>query len=138
MGAGVVKRRHGLPSGWRIIPGGVVQPSSGESLKSATRGGVPGAPARQEYDPVIEQTRSIARQLFASELAAHYGVRRDPVAARLAWIASSSRRGDGGMVNILERIDPDTFAETWTQLVFSLEQRGARGMLEWLESERGT
>lgn len=119
MGAEVVKRRRVLPNGWHVIEGGE-PPSS----RRATGG--------PESDPVIEQTRSVARQLFASDLAAHGSVRPDPLAARLAWIASSSRRNDVGMVDILERIDLATFAETWTQLVCTLEQRGARGMLDWL------
>lgn len=123
MGAEVVKRRR-VPKGWHVIDGGE-PPSS----RRATEG--------PESDPVIDQTRSVARQLFASDLSAYGSVRPDPLAARLAWIASSSRRRDRGMVDILERIDLATFAETWTQLVCTLQQRGARGMLDWLESERG-
>jgi hypothetical protein len=105
------KARRALPPGWRIVDG--------------MRG------AALEVDPVIEQTRELAHALFAAGLVGGAGFRRFPSAARMAWLNYALRRGDAGLCRIIERLDTDTFDETWCQLVRRLDQYGDRETIEW-------
>lgn len=90
-----------------------------------------------EVDPVVEQTRAVAVQLFVAELAAGRD-RSCQVAADKAlacWRARAVRNGDAGLVRILDRLDHETFAATWSGLGAILRCRGTRGILDWASAQ---
>jgi hypothetical protein len=88
--------------------------------------------ALQEVDPVIDQTRAFALQLFRSNISDGRGVPATPDAARAHWKRQAERSGDAALVGILERMDADTFAWTWRLLCKALQVKGLNGMIEWL------
>jgi hypothetical protein len=85
-----------------------------------------------ETDPVIDQTRSVTIGLFAAQLDRGELVAVDPDLALAGWKQRAAVRGDRGLAGILERLDVDTFALTWSTLIGAMACRGRSGMLQWL------
>lgn len=111
-------RRRGLPKGWRVLRGGR------------------GTPAR-ETDPTTEQTREFTHVLFAAAMTSGIGFVREPQLAHLQWSDHALRRKDQGLCSILDRLDPETFANTWRELVRRAESHGYEATIEWLQRRRG-
>jgi len=42
-----------------------------------------------------------------------------------------------GACSILDRLDPETFANTWRELVRRAESHGYEATIEWLQRRRG-
>lgn len=106
------RARRQLPPGWRIVEG-------------------MGRAATVEVDPVIEQTCELAHTLFAASLVGGPGFHRWPSGARVSWLNWALRRGDAALCRIIERMDDDTFDDTWRALVRRLEARGTEATIEW-------
>lgn len=91
-----------------------------------------------DLDPTIEQTRVLTSRLFAAALASSQFCFSEPVMAFSALRVGACRAGDRQLVALLDRLDVETFEQTWRELVSVLRYRGSREMLAWLGSHEGT
>jgi hypothetical protein len=86
----------------------------------------------QQTDPCIDQTRAVALDLFAAQLAGGETVPACSDRAIELWRHRAVQHRDIGLVRLLDALDPDTFRQTWRALVQALLLRGRPDMLRWL------
>lgn len=116
----VCTERRQLPKGWRIVEG--VDERAANTVIGPS--------------PVLDQTRAMARQMFAAELGESAMVHNDPGMALEAWLRRSHDRRDQGMVRIIEQLDAEAFDAAWCALVYRLRHTGMEATVQWLESQR--
>lgn len=116
----VCTERRRLPQGWSIVEG--VDERAANTVIGPS--------------PVIDQTRAMARQMFAVQLTERRHLHFDPIVARDDWLEQSRKRGDHGMVRIIEQLDLEAFAGAWQALVYRLRHTGVEATVQWLENQR--
>ena len=106
-------RRRALPQGWRLIDGGKGPPT--------------------EYDPILDQSRELARMLFSACLVGtEIAWSRSGARARASWLEYALLRRDASLCEIIERVDGEAFDEVWSGLVRRMDARGAPDVVAWL------